>query len=298
MQVGIFTHYFFHDVREAARRIRQFGFQTVQLALPPTGTALTETSGWEWFGHARDVFAGEGLGIAAISGYVNLIAPHPEKRRLGRAHLDALLREACRFGSPYVVTETGTRHPDDDWAPHADNLHSETYDLLVESIGGAASVARDHGATLLLEPSVGNVIDTPTKAAKLLRDVDSRAVGLVADPANYIDGGNLENSNELLEALFAELGPAIRLAHAKDYRKFDGNARERHFHATDPAPYGGVEYPAAGLGDLDYDRYIALLRHHCPDVPIILEHLDESDVGRAKSFLDRKLSVHGPTHRD
>jgi sugar phosphate isomerase/epimerase len=246
----------------------------------------------------RDVFAKEELEIAAISGYVNLIAPHSAKRRRACEHLHALLQEACRLGSPYVVTETGTRNPDDDWAPHPNNACPETYDLLVESIREAASVALDHGATLLLEPSVGNVIDTPAKAAKLLRDVGSHAIGLVADPANYIDGGNLENGNELLEALFAEVGPAIRLAHAKDYRKFDGNARERHFHATDPALYGGVEYPAAGLGDLDYDRYMALLRRHCPDVPIILEHLDESDVSRTKTFLEQKLSAYRPTHLD
>jgi sugar phosphate isomerase/epimerase len=298
MRIGIFTHYFFHDVRESARRIRRFGFQTVQLTLPPSGIARTQEARWEWFSQARDVFTGEGLGIAAISGYVNLMAPHPEKRRQARAHLHALLREACRLGSPYVVTETGTRHPDDDWAPHADNLRPETYDLLVESLGEAASVARDHGATLLLEPSVGNVIDTPSKAARLLRDVDSRAIGFVADPANYVDGGNFEAGNQLLDALFAEIGPAIRLAHAKDVRKVDGNARERHFHATDPALYGGIEYPAAGLGDLDYDRYVALLHRHCPDVSIILEHLDESDVPRAKAFMEQKLSASGSTHLD
>jgi sugar phosphate isomerase/epimerase len=279
MQVGIFTHYFRHDLREAARRIRQLGFQTVQLVAPFPDVA-----------EASEVFGGEGLGIAAISGYVNLIAPDSDECRKSHERLHALLRDACRLGSPYVVTETGTRHPDDDWAPHPDNSRPEMYDLLVDSVRQTAAVARDHGAMLLLEPSVGNVIDTPAKAARLLRDVDSPAVGVVADPANYVDGSNLEQSNDLLDALFVQLGPAIRLAHAKDFRRFDGVARELHFHATDPALYGGVEYPAAGLGDLDYDRYVALLRRHCPDVPIILEHLDESDVSRAKSFIERKLA--------
>jgi sugar phosphate isomerase/epimerase len=284
MQVGIFTHYFPLGIREAARRIRRLGFQTVQLV--PSSSAGSEQAG--------KVLAEEGLEIAAISGYVNLVAPDPEKRRKGREDLHALLRDARRLGSPYVVTETGTRHPDDDWAPHPDNGLPEIYGLLVESIAVTAALARDHGAMLLLEPSAGNVIDTPAKAARLLRDVGSPAVGLVADPANYVDGSNLEKSNELLEALFAEVGPAIRLAHAKDFRRFDGIAREVHFHSTDPALYGGVEYPAAGLGDLDYDRYVALLRRHCPDVPFILEHLDESDAARAKSFIDGKLALRSP----
>jgi len=281
MQLGIFTHYFPYGLRETARRIRQAGFDTVQLV--PT---FPET-----LGQVREVFDGEGLQVAAVSGYVNLVAPDADKRRQGCARLQGLLREAGRLAMPYVVTETGTRHPDDDWAPHPDNSRSETYDLLVESVAETAAFARDHGAALLLEPSVGNVIDTPAKAARLLRDVDSPAVGLVADPANYVDGGNLAACDGVLEDLFARHGQAIRLAHAKDARRFDGVAREVHFHATDPALYGGIEYPAAGLGDLDYDRYIALLRRHCPDVPIILEHLDESDAGRAKAFLEAKLAA-------
>lgn len=281
MQVGIFTHYFRYDLRDAARRIRGLGFQTVQL-VPSSSAGLQQ---------AGKILAEEGLGIAAISGYVNLVAPDPDRRRMGREQLHVLLRNARSIGSSCVVTETGTRHPSDDWAPHPDNGRPDTYDLLVESVAETAAVGRDHGAMLLLEPSVGNVVDTPAKAARLLRDVGSPAVGLVADPANYVDGSNLEQSTDLLEALFAQLGPAIRLAHAKDFRRFDGVAREVHFHATDPALYGGVEYPAAGLGDLDYDRYVALLRRHCPDVPVILEHLDESDAARAKSFVDAKLAL-------
>jgi sugar phosphate isomerase/epimerase len=282
VQVGIFTHYFPYAVAEAARRIRAHGFETVQLVPSNAEDAA-------WCRHIRDVFAGEGLVIAALAGYVNLIAPDPDRRRQASDRLRALLRQSLSLGSPLVVTETGTRHPDDDWAPHPDNDRREVYEQLVESVAEMAAFAREHGAALLLEPSVGNVVDTPQKAARLLRDVASPALGMVADPANYVDGGNLEQGDALMDALFAELAPAIRLAHAKDVRRFDGVARERHFHAGDPALYGGAEYPAAGLGDMDYDRYIALLRRHCPGVPLILEHLDEADVPRAKSFIDRKL---------
>lgn len=288
-RVGIFTHYFRCGLAETVRRIRALGFDTVQLV--PTFADLPESSGAGWCRRIRAAFADEGIAVAAISGYVNLIAPDEDRRRAARERLSRLLQQAAELGSPNVVTETGTRHPDDDWAPHPDNDSPATYAQLVDAVAEMARVARENGAVLLLEPSVGNVIDTPEKAARLLRDVASDAVGVVADPANYIDGSNLDRADAVMDALFAALGPSIRLAHAKDVRRFDGVARETHFHATDPALYGGAEYPASGLGDLDHDRYAALLRRHSPDVPIILEHIEESDVPRAKRFLEAKLTA-------
>ncbi len=48
-----------------------------------------------------------------------------------------------------------------------------------------------------------------------------------------------------------------------------------------------------GLGSLNYDLYLQRLSEHHPNVPIIIEHLDESDVPRAKKFLDGKLYAAG-----
>jgi len=42
---------------------------------------------------------------------------------------------------------------------------------------------------------------------------------------------------------------------------------------------------------LNYDLYLERLRRHHPNIPIIIEHLEESDVPRAKEFLDAKLAA-------
>jgi hypothetical protein len=39
--------------------------------------------------------------------------------------------------------------------------------------------------------------------------------------------------------------------------------------------------------------YLQRLSKHHPNIPIIIEHLDESDVPRAKQFLDGKLMANG-----
>ena len=289
MRIGIFTHYFPYRAAETARRIAAHGFATVQLNLefddwrfvPGATTAADCTA-------LHDTFRRQGLAVSAIAAYVNPLAPDLARRAANLARLRAIVRHAPALGSSFVVTETGSFHPTDDWAPHPNNGAPAALDELVETIAPLVAFARDEGVALLVEPSVGTVVDTAAKARALLDAVDRAALGLVADPANLIDGSNLDRAAAVIDEFFALVGGAIRLGHAKDYRRVDGEARERHHHVTDPALYGGVEYPAPGLGALDYDRYLRHLALSAPAADLIIEHVHEADVARAKAFLDSR----------
>ena len=59
------------------------------------------------------------------------------------------------------------------------------------------------------------------------------------------------------------------------------------------AGVGSIELPAPGLGSLNYDYYLKRLAEKHPNIPIVIEHLDETDVPRAKKFLDGKLRAQG-----
>ncbi|MNR33684.1 hypothetical protein D3C85_1513750 [compost metagenome] len=56
---------------------------------------------------------------------------------------------------------------------------------------------------------------------------------------------------------------------------------------------GEIELPAPGLGALNYDLYLQRLAKKHPNIPIIIEHLTEDDVPRAKQFLDERLRANG-----
>ena len=56
---------------------------------------------------------------------------------------------------------------------------------------------------------------------------------------------------------------------------------------------GKAVFVAAGTGLLNYPLYVELLAKHHPNMPIIIEHLDESDIPRAKGFLDGVLKKVG-----
>lgn len=290
MILGIFTHYFPYGLEETARRIAAAGFGAVQLNLAFADWRFEEVDAAQCR-RAAETFRRHGLRVAAIAAYSNPVATDPARRRLNRRRLEAILARARDLGSGLVVTEAGSLHPEDDWAPHAENATPAAFAEVRDALGALAETAAREGATLLIEPSVGTVIDTVEKARRLLESVASPALALVADPANYVDGTNLEEADAILDDMFRVLGHRYLLAHAKDFRRLVGAPRERHHHATDPALYGGVEYPAPGLGDLDYDRYLAHLARHCPDAPLIVEHIAEDDVPRAKRFLDARLAA-------
>lgn len=50
---------------------------------------------------------------------------------------------------------------------------------------------------------------------------------------------------------------------------------------------------APGLGSLDYDAYLRLLPRKHPNISLIIEHLEEADVPRAKQFIDGRLRANG-----
>jgi sugar phosphate isomerase/epimerase len=291
MQLGIFTFYVPGTVDETARRIKGYGFDTVQLNLEFKDWRFADDSSPAACNAVRETLRGNGLSIAAIAGYLNPIARDPARRRANLDRMKAMLERAGDLGSNYVATETGSLHPHDDWAPHPDNETPAAFEQTCEAVAELARHAAECGAVLLVEPAVGNVVDTPAKAQALMQEIGSSSLGLVADPANYVDDGNLARADEVQQDMFARTAPYLKLAHAKDVRRIDGPPRERHHHMGDPTLYGGMEYPSVGLGDLNYELYLSLLQRHCPDVPLIVEHLEEADAVRAKAFVEGCLTV-------
>jgi hypothetical protein len=93
-----------------------------------------------------------------------------------------------------------------------------------------------------------------------------------------------------LNSYWALPSPSMRNSGSDKSEKFaDIDASDAHaFRGV-----GEIELPAPGLGVLNYSLYLKRLAKHHPNIPIIIEHLDEADVPRAKKFLDKKLAEVG-----
>lgn len=299
MQVGIFTGYFPYGLEEQARRIRALGFNTVQLDLAfkdidfSTPEAITP----EAARRVRETFRDHDLPICAVSGYTNIVHPDPAARRQRLDMLRATLRHARDFGTPYVISETGTYATESEWVSHPRNRTEAGFDECRAVIADLAQVAYDHGAVFLLETYVNNVVGSIEETVRMLAAVDHPGLGLLMDPTNYFEDHNIDAMDVTLRQIFDTLSDRVRIAHAKDVKR-STTAAEKHadIDASDAHSFrgvGAIELPAPGLGALDYDAYLRLLSRKHPNVPLIIEHLEESDVPRAKRFVDGKLRANG-----
>jgi len=297
LQLGIFTGYFPYGLEEVIKRIKGHGFTTVQLDLDFRDMDMaTEALDEAAAARIRKAFRSADLPISCISGYTNLTHPDPDRRKANLDRLRRIITLARELGSPYVISETGTFDSDSDWVHHDKNKTEEGYEICRDIIGDLVEHARRNDAVFLVETYVNNVIGSVEETQRLFADIASPHLGLLMDPTNYFESHNIDDMDAELHKIFNALDHHIHIGHAKDVKRSEGDTTEKHadIDAAESHTYRGVgdiELPAPGLGVLNYDLYLERLRRHHPNIPIIIEHLEESDVPRAKEFLDAKLAA-------
>jgi sugar phosphate isomerase/epimerase len=298
LPVGIFSGIYQHDLDEAARRARADGFGCVQFDLDFTNPrfaeqGLTEAECKE----IRDAYRRHDLPIVSVSGYTNIIHPDPAERQLRLNRLRALIRNGRNLGTPYVISETGTYNVDSDWAPDPRNLTEAGYSECLDVIGELVEEAAKSDAVFCVETYVNNVIGTIDATLRLFRDINSPHLGLVMDPTNYFEDHNIDDMDGVLRRMFAELGPYIKIAHAKDVARASDTS-EKHAD-TGAAEYlsfrgvGAMELHGPGHGALNYPLYLKLLAAQHPNMPVIIEHVTEDEVRAAKQFVYDALTAVG-----
>jgi sugar phosphate isomerase/epimerase len=301
IQVGIFSGYYPYALEESARRIKAHGFNTVQLdlAFKDMDLATPEAITPDKCRRIRDTFRQYNLPVSCISAYTNIVHPDKGERKKRNDYLKAVLRHARLCGSPYVISETGTVNPDSDWSSHPDNKSEWAYEDCVTTIRELSQEAYDHGAMFLLETYVNNIIGSVDETLRVFADVNHPGLGLLMDPTNYFETHNIDQMDQVLNSMFDALGDKIKISHAKDVKRTAGADKSEKFADIDASEahqfrgVGEIELPAPGLGALNYSLYLKRLSKLHPNIPIIIEHLDETDIPRAKEFVDRKLAEVG-----
>jgi sugar phosphate isomerase/epimerase len=302
MQSGIFTAYFPYTLEETAKKIRSLDFNTVQLDMHFKDIDLSAGQiTKDKCVRIRDTFRDHNLPICCISGYTNIIHPDKDERARRVGYLKEIIRHAQYLGTPYVISETGTYNTESDWVHHPKNKTEEGFEECRKVIADLAQYAYDHGAMFLLETYVNNVVGSVEETVKMFAQVDHQGLGLLMDPTNYFESHNIDDMDKILHQVFDTLQDKIKIGHAKDVKRSGDDKAEKHANIGDEDAseshtfrgVGEIELPAPGLGSLNYDLYLKLLARKHPNIPVIIEHLEESDVPRAKKFLDGKMRANG-----
>ncbi len=161
--------------------------------------------------------------------------PDPGVRRDGLEKFKILCEAAARLRIPVITLCTGSRDPVNMWKWHPDNDSKEAWEDMIQSIEAALIAAEKNNLILAFEPESENVVNSASRARKLLDELRNPRLRIIIDPANLISPKR--NQREVLDEAFTLLGDAIVIAHAKD--------RNNDFKAC-----------AAGKGILDFEHYL------------------------------------------
>ncbi len=298
ISVGIFTGYYPYTIDETIKRIKASDFNCVQLdvSFKDCDAAKGELNHDKAI-EIRDKFRDANLPVVAISAYTNFIHPDKNRRRKNIDYIKTIMTYALDLGCPYVVSETGTYNEESDWVWDDRNATEKVYQENLAAVKEIVHFAEDHGVTFLIENYVNNVIGSVEQIERLFEDVPSKNIALLCDPTNYFKEDNIGHMDDELRKIFSRLSPYIRIAHAKDC-KLASDTSEKHakIDADESHTFrgaGGVELPAAGQGVLNYDLYVKLLSKHHPNIPLIIEHLDEGQINSTKKFVVNVLKKAG-----
>lgn len=262
-------------VEEVARRARADGFAAVHFDPVLHGVAVDGPGAAGAARAARRALEDQGLTVAALAGYTNLVDPDPERRARGLRRFESLLDVCHEFGTPYVATETGSLHPSSPWEDYAANHTPAARAELLEVLRRLLERARARGATILIEGYVNNVVATTEEASALIADLGGEGLGFVLDPFNYFTREDVERPRAALERIFAAVARRAPIAHAKD------------------VVYGpkGIDTPRAGQGRMEWAAYADMLRRHAPTIPLLLEHLRPEQVAECRAFVERVFAA-------
>jgi sugar phosphate isomerase/epimerase len=275
IKIGILLGTFAGPTLEARLdAVKVCGLDCVQVSLDCASLpAMPDEISPELAGRIRREAAARGITIAAMQGTFNMSHPDPEHRRAGLRRLRVLAGACQQLGTSKIHLCTGTRDRENMWRRHPDNDLPLAWRDMAACVREAAEIARQADVVLAFEPEVNNVVDSATKARRLLDEIGSPHLKVTLDPANIFHTGELLRMKEMLDEAFALVGKDIVMAHAKDL-DHDGDAG----------------HLAAGQGKLDYDRYMSLLHAYGFKGPLLLHGLSEGQVPGCVAFLREKLA--------
>lgn len=212
-----------------------------------------------------------GITVAAIAGYRNLVVPDEAKRRANIDFLKRCLEVAQLFGTSVVATETGTRNIESDWKPSHENRGKEAWQILYDALDELLPVARQHGAILALEGYVNNVLQTVGQMTGVLERYPTAHLGVVLDPFNYLSIHLLPARERIVVDFLNRFEYRFVLAHLKDVS----------------AEGAEIDTPEFGTGVFPHKLYFEFLKNRRPDLPIILEHLPLDHIPAAVERIHR-----------
>jgi sugar phosphate isomerase/epimerase len=223
--------------------------------IPPSGKFPSEADLLAYHQAAQQA----GIVIAEVGAWGrNYVTEDERERNLAIEESITLLRMADTLHARCLVNSSGWRRNP------AENFSYAIFEQIVATVQTILDAVNPTHTSFTLELTPTIFPHTCDSYLDLLKAVNRAAFGVHFDPVNVMATPYLCYHNaELIEEYVAKLGPHIKSCHAKDAEVMKGMVV--HINETRP-----------GLGCLDYPVLIRALNRLDPDMPLMMEHLENN----------------------
>ena len=239
--------------------VRQKGFVCAHLALsklfkdlPCTASALTPG----YANHLRRIFSENGIDIAVIGNYLNLLSPDQAYLTDAYEKYYAHIRFASLLGCGMVGTETGAPNVEYKFCPEC--RKEETLSLFIKRLKPVVRCAEEFGVIFAIEPVARHSVYDPKTCRRVLDEIGSHNLQVLFDPVNMLDLENVDRREELFAEAIELLGKDIAMVHLKDFVR----CKEGY----------GLKSVGAGTGEMDYSAIMRFLKKEKPFIYATLEN--------------------------
>jgi sugar phosphate isomerase/epimerase len=216
--------------------------------------------------------------IAEVGAWSNPLSRADHTRQEAIAYCQEQLALADEVGAVCCVNIAGSRG--DLWdGPDADNLTSDTFDLIVETVQKIMDAVKPQRTFYTLETMPWLYPDSTESYLALLKAINRPRFAVHFDPVNLICSPQRYFSNGALIQEFVEkLGPNLVGVHLKDV-------------VLNPNLTTHLDEVRPGQGYLNYNVLLKSLQALGRDIPIMLEHLEGEEEYRLAASYVRTMAV-------
>ena len=208
--------------------------------------------------------ANHDLVIAEVGAWKNVMDSDPVKRAENIKYCKVRLQLAEYVGARCAVNITGSASAVWDGA-HRDNYAPDFQKRMVETIQEIIDDVKPTRTFYTVEPMPWMVPDSPESYLELMKQVDRPGFAVHMDAVNMMSSPKtLLFCREFLDHAFGLLGPYIKSCHIKDV-------------ALDTKLTVRMPEAPCGQGRFDLKHYLKLADELSPDMPVIVEHLQEEE---------------------
>jgi len=271
MQIGIRAHdiHIFDEPEKLAASLKEHQFHYVQFAPRVSLSGLTNNGADINFGlgnRVKQAFDKNGVTIAVLGCYCNIIDPDLDKRNLVLAQFKKYLTAAHSFGAQLVATETGSVDPT--FHKTVNNFTQVKIDETIDVIKEMVATAEKVGCLVGIEPGVNHPIYSLEVTKQLLAAIPSPNLQIVLDPGSLVMNEG-DDPVEILKQGIDAFGPRIYAYHIKDY-----------VYKTDH-----IEITPIGEGCVDIEKMLRTINEKQPNAYAIADELSSHDIEQSLTRL-------------